>query len=84
MTSRTFASLAGLTLGLLADPLLAEEPQPLELDATSITSEYESASDPLKGYRASRASSATKTDTAIRDIPQSISCLLYTSDAADE
>jgi iron complex outermembrane recepter protein len=73
MTSRTFASLAGLTLGLLADPLLAEEPQPLELDATSITSEYESASDPLKGYRASRASSATKTDTAIRDIPQSIS-----------
>ncbi|ROL64240.1 TonB-dependent receptor [Pseudomonas chlororaphis] len=75
MTSRTFASLAGLTLGLLADPLLAEEPRPLELDATSITSEYESASDPLKGYRASRASSATKTDTAIRDIPQSISVI---------
>lgn len=75
MSSRKFASLAGLAFGLLGDPVLAEEPQPLELDAISVTSDYESATGPVKGYRATRSSSATKTDTAIAEIPQSISVI---------
>ncbi|SNY46384.1 iron complex outermembrane recepter protein [Pseudomonas sp. LAMO17WK12:I6] len=73
MSSRKKASLLGLTLGLLGDPVFAEDPQPIELDAISVTSDYESPSGPVSGYRATRSASATKTDTAIRDIPQAIS-----------
>jgi iron complex outermembrane receptor protein len=73
MSSRTKASLLGLSLGLLVDPAFAEEPTALELDAISVISDYESPTGPVKGYRATRSSSATKTDTAIRDIPQAIS-----------
>ena len=73
MSSRKKASLLGLTLGLLGDPAFADEPQTLELDAISVTSDYESPTGPVNGYRATRSSSATKTDTAIRDIPQAIS-----------
>lgn len=76
MSSRTIASLAGLTFGLLGDPAFAEEARTtVELDATSISADYESATGPIKGYRATRSASATKTDTAIRDIPQSISVI---------
>jgi len=73
MSSRKKASLLGLTLGLLCDPAFADEPQPVELEAISVVSDYESATGPVNGYRATRSSSATKTDTAIRDIPQAIS-----------
>ncbi|CRM83988.1 MULTISPECIES: TonB-dependent siderophore receptor [Pseudomonas] len=76
MTSRKFAPLAGLALGLLVDPVFAEDTNTLELGTTSITGEaYESATGPVKGYRATRSASATKTDTALRDIPQSISVI---------
>jgi len=75
MTSRKIVSLAGLTLGLLGDPVFAEEPQTVELDAISVTSEFPSASEPHKGYSATYSSGATKSDTAIRDIPQSISVI---------
>ena len=73
MSSRIKASVASLALGLLGEPAFAEEPQALELDAISVTSDYESPTGPVAGYRATRSASATKTDTAIRDIPQSIS-----------
>ncbi|BDB17567.1 TonB-dependent receptor [Pseudomonas sp. CYM-20-01] len=67
--------MAGLALGLLLDPAFAEE-NTLELDTISVTTDaYESATGPVKGYRATRSASATKTDTAIRDIPQSISVI---------
>ncbi|MGA8137612.1 MAG: hypothetical protein WCA48_26160, partial [Pseudomonas gingeri] len=70
MPSRRFAPLAGIALGLLVDPAYAEDTATLELEATRITSEaYESATGPVKGYRATRSASATKTDTALRDIP---------------
>ncbi|WP_226477326.1 TonB-dependent siderophore receptor [Pseudomonas sp. MWU16-30323] len=76
MPSRRFAPLAGIALGLLVDPAYAEDTATLELEATRITSEaYESATGPVKGYRATRSASATKTDTALRDIPQSISVI---------
>ncbi|WLH69241.1 TonB-dependent siderophore receptor [Pseudomonas sp. FP2309] len=75
MPSRRIAPLAGLALGLLLDPAFAEE-NTLELDAISVTTDaYESATGPIKGYRATRSASATKTDTALRDIPQSISVI---------
>lgn len=73
---RKFASLAGLTIGLLSDTSFAEEKNhSLQLEAMTITSEfdYESATGPVDGYKATRSASATKTDTAIKDIPQSIS-----------
>ncbi|WP_017476006.1 TonB-dependent siderophore receptor [Pseudomonas sp. PAMC 26793] len=76
MPSRRFAPLAGIALGLLVDPAYAEDTATLELEATRITSEaYESATGPVKGYRATRSATATKTDTALRDIPQSISVI---------
>jgi len=75
MPSRRIAPLAGLALGLLLDPAYAED-NTLELDTISVTTDaYESATSPVKGYRAIRSASATKTDTAIRDIPQSISVI---------
>ena len=75
MPSLRIAPLAGLALGLLLDPAFAEE-NTVELDTISVTTDaYESATDPVKGYRATRSASATKTDTALRDIPQSISVI---------
>ncbi|AZF35534.1 Ferrichrome-iron receptor [Pseudomonas sp. R4-39-08] len=75
MPSRKFAPLAGLALGLLLDSAYAEE-NTLELDTISVTTDaYESATGPVQGYRATRSASATKTDTALRDIPQSISVI---------
>lgn len=76
--SRKIACMAGLTIGMLSDVSLAEEKnQSLQLEAMTITSEfdYESATGPVDGYKATRSASATKTDTAIRDIPQSISVI---------
>jgi iron complex outermembrane recepter protein len=76
MMSRKIASLAGLTLGLLSDAAFSEEsPAIIELDTVMVSSDYhtESATGPVSGYRATRSASATKTDTAIADIPQSIS-----------
>ena len=61
-------------------PTWAEEPTPakpasLELQATDIVgnADYESAQGPVKGYHATRSASATRTDTAIHETPQSIS-----------
>ena len=67
--------MAGLALGLLLDPAFAEE-NTVELETISVTTDaYESATSPVTGYRATRSASATKTDTALRDIPQSISVI---------
>ncbi|QXH54571.1 TonB-dependent siderophore receptor [Pseudomonas maumuensis] len=64
--------LAGLTLGLFGQPFAAA--QPLVLDETSITDAYleERADGPVQGYRATRSATATRTDSDIRDTPQSI------------
>jgi len=47
----------------------------IELQATSITgtADYETAQGPVQGYHATRSASATRTDTAIHETPQSIS-----------
>lgn len=64
--------LAGFTLGLFGQPLWAADP--LVLDDISITDAYveEHAQGPVQGYRATRSATATRTDTDIRDTPQSI------------
>ncbi|WP_256675974.1 TonB-dependent siderophore receptor [Pseudomonas sp. Kh13] len=64
--------LAGISLGLLGQPLSAAEP--LTLDEISVTDTYaeERADGPVPGYRATRSATATRTDTDIRDTPQSI------------
>lgn len=69
MKSPAFA----LSLSLLGLPAFATD-QPLELEETSISAEHadERTDGPVQGYRATRSSTATRTDTDIRDTPQSI------------
>lgn len=76
MSSRKIASLAGFALSVLGAPAYAADAaSPIELDTVTVTADhdYETASSPVRGYRATRSATATKTDTAIKDIPQSIS-----------
>ena len=58
-----------------SDEPMAATSAPLELQATDIVglSDIESAQGPVKGYHATRSASATRTDTAIHETPQSIS-----------
>ena len=76
MRSPRFASMAGLAFSVLGLPAFAETlPETLELEAISVTAggDMETAISPVTGYRATRSGSATKTDTAIKDIPQAVS-----------
>lgn len=56
-----------------AEPL--SDPAQIELQALSITStaDSERADGPVQGYKASRSASATRTDTALHETPQSVS-----------
>ncbi|WP_207831878.1 MULTISPECIES: TonB-dependent siderophore receptor [unclassified Pseudomonas] len=75
---RTFVSLCVLHA---VSPLAFAEPEPLgapaqiELQALSITSSADSerADGPVDGYKATRSASATRTDTALHETPQSVS-----------
>ncbi len=73
---RTFVSLCVLHA---VSPLAWAEPETssnsIELQALSITSSADSerADGPVDGYRATRSASATRTDTALHETPQSIS-----------
>lgn len=75
-------------LHVLAPAAWAEETRAengqLELQATAITgiADAESAQGPVTGYLATRSASATRTDTAIHDTPQSIS--VVTRDVVDD
>jgi len=73
MKSPTLTHLALLTAGLLNAPIITAT-EPLELEETSISAEHadERAEGPVRGYRATRSATATRTDTDIRDTPQSI------------
>ena len=70
-----------LVVPLLALPALAahtafasnNNDAPLALEEMQITAPSERADGPVDGYRASRSASATRTDTPIHEIPQSIS-----------
>jgi len=60
---------------LLCLPAAALADDTVELDRVTISSTHsqETADGPVTGYRATRSASATRTDTAIEDIPQAIS-----------
>lgn len=64
---------------LRADASAAQTPAPAQASATlpaitiSASSERETATGPVRGYVARRAASATKTDTALNENPQSVS-----------
>ena len=62
----------GLSASLLVLPAAATEPVLLDTLTVSERHVEESATGPVQGYRANRSSTATKTDTDIRDTPQSI------------
>lgn len=62
----------GLSASLFALPAAAAEPVLLDTLTVSERQLEESATGPVQGYRATRSSTATKTDTDIRDTPQSI------------
>ncbi|MCQ2047490.1 TonB-dependent siderophore receptor [Stutzerimonas stutzeri] len=72
-----------LLLPMLAIPALTcpavvsanDEPpaEPLALEEMQVTASAERSDGPVQGYRATRSASATRTDTAIHDTPQSIS-----------
>ena len=69
---------SGLGWQITAEGTLLVFPQPasgtLSLAPSSIVSSHyvEHADGPVQGYRATRSATCTKTDTALRDIPQSI------------
>ncbi|MBU2333876.1 MAG: TonB-dependent siderophore receptor, partial [Gammaproteobacteria bacterium] len=58
---------------ILAGAPLAIAKEAAVLDSITITADQERADGPVQGYRAKRTRSATKTDTPIEEIPQSIS-----------
>ncbi|MBD9417303.1 TonB-dependent siderophore receptor [Pseudomonas sp. PDM16] len=63
--------LIGISSTLLSGAAWAEKA--ILLDSVTITeSPYESANSPVEGYRATRSSTATRSDVDIRDTPQSI------------
>lgn len=62
-------------INAVAPVALAEPTAPLELQAVNIdaASDLERADGPVIGYRATRSASATRTDTALHETPQSVS-----------
>jgi iron complex outermembrane receptor protein len=77
MNSNTLASLGALKFGLVGEIACAMEKQntavTLELIEVSSNQIHEAADGSVSGYHANRSATATKTDTDIRDTPQSIS-----------
>ncbi len=71
---RSLALFSSLPLGLLGVSSYAESTTSLQLDESVISADHrqESAEGPVQGYRATRSATATRTDTDIRDTPQSI------------
>lgn len=75
---RTFVSLCVLHAVsplAFADPASPPDAAQIELQALSITgsADAERADGPVQGYKASRSASATRTDTALHETPQSVS-----------
>lgn len=75
---RTFVSLCVLhavSPMALAEPEPLSDPAQIELQALSITgtADSERADGPVLGYKANRSASATRTDTALHETPQSVS-----------
>ncbi|MEQ9725150.1 TonB-dependent receptor [Pseudomonas sp. WHRI 8822A] len=61
------------TVGVHAASLTVPEDGTLELPDSVVTGSAESATGPVQGYAATRSASATRTDTALHETPQSVS-----------
>ena len=71
-----FALLVSLPLGLLSPAAFAAQPSaPAQLSDSIISASPELADGPVRGYRATRSASATRTDTPLRETPQAISVI---------
>lgn len=65
-----------LASGLMAFTTTAyAEDETIELDTIQVVGEKESDTRPVKGYNAKKSSSSTRTDTPLRDTPQSITVI---------
>ncbi|GGI16673.1 TonB-dependent siderophore receptor [Oxalicibacterium faecigallinarum] len=69
-----YALLASATTTFSALPAYAQEQQARDavLPAVEVTGQQETATSPVQGYRATRAATATKTDTPLAETPQSV------------
>ncbi|MBA1274129.1 TonB-dependent siderophore receptor [Stutzerimonas azotifigens] len=74
---RLFGTGAGFVLSILGQAVSAETESRTEtstvLDSVTVTGSRETADGPVTGYRAARSASATRTDTPLKEIPQSVS-----------
>ncbi len=61
------------SVGVHAASLTVPEDGALELPDSVVTGSAESATGPVQGYAATRSASATRTDTALHETPQSVS-----------
>ncbi|MFC3608858.1 TonB-dependent siderophore receptor [Stutzerimonas tarimensis] len=66
---------SGTLLGLVSAGAQAQDTGSAVLETMTITTEQETATGPVTGYRAQRSASATGTDTPISETPQSLSVI---------
>ncbi|WP_043237469.1 TonB-dependent siderophore receptor [Stutzerimonas azotifigens] len=64
---------AGPLLGILIEDTHAETENPATLDDVIVEASREVGHGPVQGYRALRSASATRNDTALAEVPQSLS-----------
>lgn len=69
MNCKLKSSVLAVLAALNAGAALAEEQA---LPSVTVAAQAEVAGGPVQGYRATRSSTVTKTDTALRDVPQSV------------
>jgi catecholate siderophore receptor len=70
--SASLTPMAAALLACLAGPALAADTGETTLEEVKVKSSRERADGPVDGYRATRSSTVTKTDTPLRDVPQSV------------
>ncbi len=68
-------ALVSLSLSTIATHAIAEEKmaEPIQLQDVSVVGKAESDTQPVKGYNAKKSRSATRTETDLKDTPQSVS-----------
>lgn len=68
-------ALVGLTFSTVTQHAMAEEKmaEPIQLQDVSVVGKAESDTQPVKGYNAKKSRTATRTETELKDTPQSVS-----------
>ena len=70
--STSLTPIAAALVACLTVPAFAADATETTLDEVKVKSSRERADGPVEGYRATRSSTVTKTDTPLRDVPQSV------------